>query len=133
MKDSNATFNSSVLRNSNEHVETNEVSSQEGYDPLHSTEIKQVPLGIQEDLNINKDFKCDKSMGAMSFGEKARPLDGISEVSFDPIERDKKYSKTVMEDFGRSGHGSIISIRDIQEVKDKVPASPSSELKDNHY
>ena len=72
-------------------------------------------------------------MGAMSFGEKAKPLEQddaisrMSDVSFQPADRDKKYSQTEMAPGQRAAaHGSIISIQDIQEVKDKVPASPIS-------
>ena len=87
------------LRMTDPNVEVNDQSSQEGYDPLQQTEIKSAPLGIQETTNVQTDFKCDKSMGAMSFGEKAKPLDAVSrmsEVSFEPAERDKKYSQTEM-------------------------------------
>ena len=75
------------LRATDGNIEANDMSSQEGYDPLQQTEIKQAPLGIQEMVNVTTDFKIDKSMGAMSFGEKAKPLDStsrMSDVSFEP-------------------------------------------------
>ena len=62
------------------------------------------------------DFRCSKETGAMSFGEKANPLDS-SNVSFEPLMRDKSYSRS--EKFGpnelegRIGHGSLVSIKDI--------------------
>ena len=74
-------------------------------------------------------------MGAMSFGEKANPLEAVnrmSDVSFEPAERDKKYSQSEMVSGQRDGY--LISMVDIQEVKDKVPASPiSSTEKSSHF
>ena len=75
---------------------------------------------VNEIIPANLNYK--HSMGSVSFGAQNR-LTFEDTSGFDKAANDI-YADN--DDSGKVGHGSMISIRDIQEVRDKVPASPAT-------
>ena len=59
----------------------------------------------------------------MSFGEIANPLEK-NDLTFEEQYRQGAYDQTIESRNKQNNHQSIVSIRDIQEIEDKVPASP---------
>ena len=89
----------STLDGNSGSLEKNSISSR-GEDEKHPleglerTEIQKAEVRIGKEstefVNVT-DFKCEKTMGGMSFGEQANPFEG-TEVSWEDSQRDKSYS-----------------------------------------
>ena len=131
----------SVNKNAWQHQSTIDYGS----GPIENNSVSSRSGSVQRDTNLefsqrfkkqnteksqkNLDFQVEKSIGGISFGDKANPLDNSTKTYQEDL-RPPSYSDIKAAGQRPSLHNSAnvsaISVRDIAEIQDKVPASPIS-------